>query len=97
MEKHIMALEASAEKMDACDQDLEERALELAIAETYKASGEKWKPWAHNARALRIGEIILLVDSDTVVPEVRSLITPTCWFSMAHAHTRSLLSMDRTA
>lgn len=29
-----------------------------------------WKPWAANGKAIRVGEIILLVDSDTVVPEV---------------------------
>ncbi|KAF8525029.1 glycosyl transferase family group 2-domain-containing protein [Hysterangium stoloniferum] len=42
---------------------IEERALSLAIAET---SGQAW---ASGARSLRIGEIILLVDSDTMVPE----------------------------
>ena len=26
-------------------------------------------PWAMNGRALRIGEIVLIMDSDTVVPE----------------------------
>lgn len=70
MEKHIMELDASGEKFDsAADQDLEDRALELAIEETYNATERKWKPWASNARALRVGEIILLVDSDTIVPE----------------------------
>ncbi|KAF6752647.1 glycosyl transferase family group 2-domain-containing protein [Ephemerocybe angulata] len=70
MEKHILALEASGEKFDSTfDQDLEDRALELAIEETYKGSSERWKPWASNARALRVGDIILLVDSDTIVPE----------------------------
>lgn len=67
-----MELDASGEKFDsAADQDLEDRALELAIEETYNATERKWKPWASNARALRVGEIILLVDSDTIVPEVR--------------------------
>jgi hypothetical protein len=70
VEKHILALEASGEKFDGTfDQDLEDRALELAIEETYNAAGQKWKPWASNARALRVGDIILLVDSDTIVPE----------------------------
>lgn len=51
------------------DEDLEERALALAIEETWEESGKKWRPWAANGRATRIGEIVLLVDSDTVVPE----------------------------
>ena len=50
-------------------EDLEEKALMLAIDEVYEASGKRWRPWAANGRACRLGEIILLVDSDTVVPE----------------------------
>ncbi|KAF9448412.1 hypothetical protein P691DRAFT_759933 [Macrolepiota fuliginosa MF-IS2] len=68
MEKHILELEAS-EKADQHSTSLEERALELAIEEMYESTGRKWKPWASNARSLRVGDIILLVDSDTVVPE----------------------------
>jgi hypothetical protein len=71
MEKYIMELEAGGEKFDG-DVTLEERALELAIQETYEATGRRWDPWACNARSLRIGDVILLVDSDTVVPEVGS-------------------------
>lgn len=53
------------------DGDLEEKALALAIEETWAESGkkQKWRPWGANGRATRIGEIVLLVDSDTVVPE----------------------------
>jgi cellulose synthase/poly-beta-1,6-N-acetylglucosamine synthase-like glycosyltransferase len=65
LEKHLQALEAAGENGD----DLEERALELAIDEMQALSGGDWRPWARNARSIRIGEIILLVDSDTVVPE----------------------------
>ena len=50
-------------------EDLEEKALQMAIDEVYEASGRKFRPWAANGRACRLGEIILLVDSDTVVPE----------------------------
>uniref|UniRef100_A0A8H7XRP5 Glycosyltransferase 2-like domain-containing protein n=1 Tax=Psilocybe cubensis TaxID=181762 RepID=A0A8H7XRP5_PSICU len=67
MEKHIIELENSGQSFDSIS--LEDKALELAIEETYEASGKKWKPWAKNARSLRVGEIILIVDSDTVVPE----------------------------
>lgn len=48
---------------------LEDMALDAAIEEMYEETGSKWKPWASNARALRLGEIILLVDADTIVPE----------------------------
>ncbi|OSD07696.1 hypothetical protein PYCCODRAFT_1357854 [Trametes coccinea BRFM310] len=50
-------------------EDLEEKALQMAIDEVYEASGRKFRPWAANGRACRLGEIVLLVDSDTVVPE----------------------------
>ncbi|KAF8962847.1 glycosyl transferase family group 2-domain-containing protein [Flammula alnicola] len=66
MEKHILELEGLGYNGDL---SLEDKALELAIEETYEATGKRWKPWAKNARSLRIGEIILIVDSDTVVPE----------------------------
>ncbi|KAH9950816.1 glycosyl transferase family group 2-domain-containing protein [Amylocystis lapponica] len=49
--------------------DLEEQALQLAIDETYEKSGRRFRPWAANGRACRVGEIILIVDSDTIVPE----------------------------
>ncbi|KAL0953496.1 hypothetical protein HGRIS_004724 [Hohenbuehelia grisea] len=45
------------------DPELEEKALQRAVAET---NGEAW---AAGGRSLRVGEIILLVDSDTQVPE----------------------------
>jgi ATP-dependent exoDNAse (exonuclease V) beta subunit len=86
MEKHILALESSdAKLMLEEDDDIEEKALELAIEELYEATERKWKPWANNARAIRMGDIILLVDSDTVVPEVSvslqlNLIIPIFYF-----------------
>lgn len=49
--------------------DLEERALQLAMEEVYQESGGHYRPWAANVRAMRIGALILLVDSDTIVPE----------------------------
>jgi hypothetical protein len=66
LEKHLQALEAAGAKGD----DLEDKALELALEEMQEGD---WKPWARNAKSIRIGEIILLVDSDTVVPEVSSV------------------------
>ncbi|KAF5369511.1 hypothetical protein D9758_002777 [Tetrapyrgos nigripes] len=48
---------------------LEEKALALAIEEVYEASNRKFRPLAANGKAIRLGEIILLVDSDTNIPE----------------------------
>ncbi len=52
---------------------IEEQALRMAVEETFEESGRRFKPWAHNAKALRIGDVILIVDSDTIVPEVLQL------------------------
>ena len=62
------ASDAGSQSLDEWE-DLEERALQMAIDEVYEASGRKFRPWAANGRACRIGEIVLIVDSDTVVPE----------------------------
>jgi hypothetical protein len=76
MEKHIRRLrEEEGSVMDGTASDgaievIEEQALRLAIEETFEESGQLHRPWAHNARALRIGEILLMVDSETVIPEV---------------------------
>ncbi|KII90397.1 hypothetical protein PLICRDRAFT_52136 [Plicaturopsis crispa FD-325 SS-3] len=75
MEKHIIALEAEEQAARARGEDvedtddLEDRAVALAVEETYEESGRKFLPWACNGKSLRVGEIILLVDSDTIVPE----------------------------
>ncbi|KAG6919684.1 hypothetical protein DXG01_002627 [Tephrocybe rancida] len=69
MEKHIIALEAAGYDAHQDSESLEDKALELAIEEVYQANGQKWKPWAKNARSIRVGELILIVDSDTIVPE----------------------------
>ena len=53
------------------EENLEEKALGMAIEEVLEESGRRWRPWAANGRSCRLGEIILLVDSDTVGPEVR--------------------------
>ncbi|KAI0246002.1 glycosyl transferase family group 2-domain-containing protein [Lactifluus subvellereus] len=51
------------------EEDIEERALRMAVEEIYQESGGRFQPWAHNAKALRMGEVVLIVDSDTIVPE----------------------------
>ncbi|KAH9975273.1 glycosyl transferase family group 2-domain-containing protein [Lactifluus volemus] len=58
-----------SESDQALPASLEERALVRAVEETWEESGKRWKPWAKNGQACRIGEIVLLVDSDTLVPE----------------------------
>ncbi|KAI0764208.1 glycosyl transferase family group 2-domain-containing protein [Trametes elegans] len=68
LETHLLALEAAGEQ-DTAEECLEDRALRLAIEETFAESGERWRPWAANGKSLRVGEIILIVDSDTIVPE----------------------------
>lgn len=71
LEKHLTALldEKDASLDDYEDEPFEEKALEMAIEETYEENGRRWKPWASNASSIRIGEIILIVDADTLVPE----------------------------
>ena len=60
----------SSEDERAIPASLEERALMRAVEEIWEQSGKRWRPWAKNGRACRVGKIVLLVDSDTVVPEV---------------------------
>ncbi|KAK7696513.1 hypothetical protein QCA50_001171 [Cerrena zonata] len=72
LEKHLvnLAAEAEARGEDIDDEeDVEEKAMQMAIDEIYEESGRRWKPWACNAKSLRIGEIILIIDADTLVPE----------------------------
>ena len=82
MEEHILRLELERGEKDSLadstasghsGEDIEEQALRIAVEEIFEESGRRFRPWAHNAKAIRMGEIILLVDSDTIVPEVRGL------------------------
>jgi cellulose synthase/poly-beta-1,6-N-acetylglucosamine synthase-like glycosyltransferase len=68
LERHLAALVAMGET-DADEVPLEDRALEMAVEELYEENGRRWRPWASNGKSIRIGEIILIVDSDTIVPE----------------------------
>ena len=91
MEKHILALETSGMyDVNSESDSLEDKALELAIEEVYQANDQKWRPWAKNARSIRIGEIILIVDSDTIVPEVN----PYKLFSINHVVHRSIRTVS---
>lgn len=86
MESWIMKLEekkardassGSSETADDDEEEIEEKALRLALEEIYEENGQRWQPWARNAKSIRMGEIILIVDSDTIVPEVRRSL----WFA----------------
>ncbi|KAJ4464941.1 glycosyl transferase family group 2-domain-containing protein [Lentinula aciculospora] len=75
---------SSSRSFESID-SLEERALQLAIEQIYQESGTAKKvidesgkeaeemvyhrPWAGGARSLHVGEIILIIDADTIVPE----------------------------
>lgn len=66
MEEILCGLEADPTHNpfgDGDEADLAERALAMAVDET------KGQAWAKGGRALRMGEILLLVDSDTQAPE----------------------------
>jgi hypothetical protein len=72
LEAKLLELEALGISVAFDDiQCLEDYALKLVIEEMYQQTGGRWRPWAGNL--CRIGDIILIVDSDTVVPEVRSI------------------------
>jgi hypothetical protein len=72
LEKHLIALEAAGEQdgEGAGGPSLEDKAMNMAVEEIYEETGRRWKPWASNGKSIRVGEIILIVDSDTIVPEV---------------------------
>lgn len=73
MEKHLANLEAeAAARVNGSEDDgecLEDKAMNLAIEEIYEESGKRHRPWGCNGKSLRIGDIILIIDSDTIVPE----------------------------
>ncbi|KZT65726.1 hypothetical protein DAEQUDRAFT_731159 [Daedalea quercina L-15889] len=73
LEKHLQALEAEAAARGMRhvegEESLEDKAMNMAVEEIYEESGKRWRPWACNGKSLRVGEVILIVDSDTIVPE----------------------------
>ncbi len=74
LEEKLAELEASEKAGTGSDdghESLEDKALKLAIEDIYEANGKRWKPWASNGKSCRMGDVILIVDSDTIVPEVR--------------------------
>ncbi|KAG6876941.1 hypothetical protein C0993_011855 [Termitomyces sp. T159_Od127] len=68
LEKFLARLIADGVEEDRND-SLEDKAMRMAAQEVYEESGKRFKPWCSNGKSIRIGEIILIVDSDTIVPE----------------------------
>lgn len=52
------------------DDDVEELALQLAMDQAYDETNNRFRPWAAFGKGMRVGEIVLIVDSDTIVPQV---------------------------
>jgi len=71
LEKHLKELVAAGESDGEGLGCLEDKAMNMALEEIFEETGGRWKPWASNGKSIRVGEIILIVDSDTIVPEVR--------------------------
>ncbi|KAJ7704828.1 glycosyl transferase family group 2-domain-containing protein [Mycena rosella] len=73
MKVQLAALEARERSGEISFADegvcIEDRALELAVEQVYEETGRRWKPWASNGRSCRVGDVILIVDSNTIVPE----------------------------
>ncbi|TFK51375.1 hypothetical protein OE88DRAFT_1629543 [Heliocybe sulcata] len=82
LEKHLKLLEErEAEELreggisvnsSASDmQCLEDRAMDMALEEMWDECGRRpgFKGWACNGKSIRVGELILIIDSDTIVPE----------------------------
>ena len=67
LERHLAELQANGASDEF--ECLEDQAMKLAVEEVYEESGRRFRPWAANGKSLRIGEVILIVDSDTIVPE----------------------------
>lgn len=67
LEKNLAELQANGTSDEF--ECFEDQAMKLAVEEIYEESGRRFKPWAANGRSLRLGEVILIVDSDTIVPE----------------------------
>ncbi|KDR73818.1 hypothetical protein GALMADRAFT_251646 [Galerina marginata CBS 339.88] len=68
LEKFLAQMEAEGAEDDG-DECLEDKAMKMAQEELFAESDHKFRPWCANGKSLRIGEMILIIDADTVVPE----------------------------
>ncbi|PVF93653.1 hypothetical protein CPB86DRAFT_818657, partial [Serendipita vermifera] len=62
-------LSAAGDEEDDREESLEDLALRMACDEVFADTQGRFRPWAANGRSLRVGVIILIVGSDTIVPE----------------------------
>ena len=70
LEKHLASLLSSdTADSSSSEESLEDQAMKLAQEEIFEETDSRWKPWCANGKSLRMGEIVLIIDSDTVVPE----------------------------
>ena len=70
LEKFLAEMEASGEEDGPGEQCLEDKAMRMAEEEIFEESGGRFRPWCRNGKSIRVGQIILIIDSDTIVPEV---------------------------
>ncbi|KAG6864651.1 hypothetical protein C0991_008068 [Blastosporella zonata] len=68
LEKFLAQLIADGVEEEA-HECLEDKAMRMAAQEIFEESGNRFKPWCANGKSIRVGEIILIIDSDTIVPE----------------------------
>ncbi|KAG6830498.1 hypothetical protein H0H87_007855 [Tephrocybe sp. NHM501043] len=68
LEKFLAQLIADGAEEEPND-CLEDQAMRMAAQEVFEESGNRFKPWCANGKSIRVGEIILIIDSDTIVPE----------------------------
>ncbi|KAG5644401.1 hypothetical protein DXG03_008568 [Asterophora parasitica] len=68
LEKFLAQMIADGVEEDPHD-CLEDKAMRMAQEEIFEETGRRWKPWCANGKSMRVGEIILIIDSDTIVPE----------------------------
>ena len=71
LEKFLAQLEAEGadDTQDGNSECLEDRAMKLAQDEMSAETGGRWKPWCANGKSIRMGEIVLIIDADTIIPE----------------------------
>ena len=84
LEKHLAQLEAEGAE-DTPDECLEDRAMKMAQEEMYEETGKRFRPWCANGKSIRMGEIVLIIDADTIIPEVS---TKRLWSLLFVAGTR---------
>jgi hypothetical protein len=69
LEMYLAELGEQGETEDSLGECVEDKAMAMAAEAIFEESGGRFKPWACNGKSLRVGEIILIIDSDTIVPE----------------------------